>query len=440
MTFNIAVIGQGFVGLSLSVVIASKNFLVFAIENDSKKLKKLKEGKVPFHEPKINLFLSKAIKRKKISFHKSIDNIHDLIDIFFITVPTPAKKGKIDVQYLESAIKEIIPNINKNSKKPIIIIKSTIAPETTEKKIIPLLNKSTKKLGKDFFLAVNPEFLREGYAIKDQLEPHVVVIGCQDKQTESNLNKFYKKMYQNHVKIFFTNYSTAELIKYSNNAFLATKISFINSISNLCQKIPGANIDDIAKVIGMDPRIGNLFLKAGPGFGGSCLPKDLDSLITVLKEQKVNSSLFEGVKEVNDEQIKIIVNTIKKKLKNLKGKTISVLGLAFKENSDDIRNSKSISLIRILLEEKCKIQAYDPIAKSNSEKLFGKKVVFCNTISECLQNTSGVIIMNSNSEYLEITDFIKGKTKNPLIIDTRRILKNKDQKFYYALGINQVQK
>jgi UDPglucose 6-dehydrogenase len=434
---KVSVIGQGFVGLSLSVVLASKNFSVFAIEKNPKKLERLKEGKVPFYEPEIDLFLSKAIKRKRISFYKVISDIEEEIDFIFVAVPTPTKKGKIDSQFLKSAIKEAIITINRNSKKTILIIKSTIAPGITEKVIIPMLNKSIKKLGEDFFLAINPEFLREGFAIRDQLKPHVVVIGCQDKTTKGILKNFYKKMYKNDIKIVFTNYSTAELIKYSNNAFLATKISFINSISNLCQKIPGANIDDVAKVIGMDPRIGSLFLKAGPGFGGSCLPKDLDSLISVLKEQKINSSFFDGVKKINDEQTGIIVNMLKNELKELENKTISILGLAFKENSDDIRNSKTISLINILLNKKCKIRIYDPKIKENIDKKISNKVTFCSSIAECLQNSFGVIIMNSNSEFSKISETIIQSMKKPLIIDTRRILKKKYSKSQYVgLGIN----
>ena len=327
--------------------------------------------------------------------------------------------------------------INKNSKKTILVIKSTIAPGITKKVIIPMLNKSIKKLGKDFFLAINPEFLREGFAIQDQLRPHVVVVGYQDKTTKVILKKIYKKIYKNDIKIVFTNYSTAELIKYSNNAFLATKISFINSISNLCQKIPGANIDDVAKVIGMDPRIGSLFLKAGPGFGGSCLPKDLDSLISVLKEQKINSSFFDGVKKINDEQTGIIVNMLKNELKELENKTISILGLAFKENSDDIRNSKTISLINVLLNKKCKIRIYDPKIKKSIDERIANKVIFCDSIKECLQDSFGVIIMNSNFEFSKISETTIQSMKKPLIIDTRRILKNKFSKSHYiGLGIN----
>ena len=317
------------------------------------------------------------------------------------------------------------------------MIKSTIAPGTTEKFIIPLLNQSKKKIGKDLFLAINPEFLREGFAIDDQLNPHVVVIGCQNNETMKILKNFYQKIYPKKIPIIFTNYATAELIKYSNNAFLATKISFINSISNLCQTIHGANVDEVAKVIGMDPRIGSLFLQAGPGFGGSCLPKDLNALISVLKDNKVNSSLFESVQKINDDQIKLILTILKKHLNNLTGKNISILGLAFKENSDDIRESKSINLIKELLLKKCKINVYDLLAISNTKKIFGNKIFYSNSISKCIKQSDAIIIMNSDKEFTKISEIYTKKMKIPLIIDTRRILKHTNSMLnHVAIGIN----
>ena len=339
--------------------------------------------------------------------------------------------------YIENVIKNLIPLIDNSSKKITIVIKSTIAPGTTEKFIIPLLSQSKKKIGKDFFLAINPEFLREGFAIDDQLNPHVVVIGCQNNETMKILKNFYQKIYPKKIPIVFTNYATAELIKYSNNAFLATKISFINSISNLCQTIPGSNVDEVAKVIGMDPRIGSLFLKAGPGFGGSCLPKDLNALISVLKDNKVNSSLFESVQKINDDQIKLILSILKKNLNNLTGKNISILGLAFKENSDDIRESKSIILIKELLLKKCKINAYDLLAISNTKKIFGNKIFYSNSISKCIKQSDAIIIMNSDKEFIKISEIYNKKMKIPLIIDTRRILKQTNSMLnHIAIGIN----
>ena len=434
---NISIIGQGFVGLSLSVVLASKNFSVNAIENNLDRLSQLRVGKSPFYEPKLNFFLEKSLKTGKLQFFDSIENIFEKTNIFFITVPTPNKNGKIDLTYIKNVIENLIPLIDNSSKKITIVIKSTIAPGTTEKFIIPLLNKSKKKIGKDLFLAINPEFLREGFAIDDQLNPHVVVIGCQNNETMKILKNFYQKIYHKKIPIVFTNYATAELIKYSNNAFLATKISFINSISNLCQTIHGANVDEVAKVIGMDPRIGSLFLQAGPGFGGSCLPKDLNALISVLKDNKVNSSLFESVQKINNDQIKLILTILKKNLNNLTEKNISILGLAFKENSDDIRESKSINLIKELLLKKCKINVYDLLAISNTKKIFGNKIIYSNSVSKCIKQSDAIIIMNSDKEFTKISEIYTKKRKIPLIIDTRRILKYTNSMLnYVAIGIN----
>ena len=433
---TVSVIGQGFVGLSLSVVLASKKINVLAIENDSKKFYKLNNGKAPFYEPKLDSFLKKSIKTKKINFSDSIKTI-DKIKIIFITVPTPNKNGKISLEYIQNVFDQLIPLIDKSSQKITLVIKSTIAPGTSENFIIPLLKKSKKKLGKDLFLAVNPEFLREGSAIDDQLNPHVVVIGCNDNNTKKILYDFYKKIYPKKIPIIFTNFATAELIKYSNNAFLATKISFINSISNLCQKIPGANIDDVAKVIGMDPRIGAQFLKAGPGFGGSCLPKDLSSLISTLKNHKINSSLFESVKNVNEGQINQILKLLKKNSPNLNQKNISILGLGFKENSDDIRESKSILLIKELLHKKCKVNVYDPLAIENTKQIFKDKIKYFDSISKCVHESNILVIMNSDIEYSKISHKDFSGKEIPLVIDTRRILKNTSNLNYCAIGVNE---
>jgi len=434
---KISVIGQGFVGLSLSTVLASNGIEVFAIENNSDKLSQLVNGQTPFFEPKLDSYLKNSLKKKKLHFQDSLETVFDKISIIFITVSTPTKNGKINLNYIKKVFAELIPLIDKSSNNVTIVIKSTIAPGTTQKFILPLIKKSTKKIGKDIFLAINPEFLREGFAIEDQLNPHVVVVGCEDKITKNTMKIFYEKIYKKNIPIIFTNFSTAELIKYSNNAFLATKISFINSISNLCQTIPGSNIDDIAKVIGMDPRIGSQFLNAGPGFGGSCLPKDLLSLISVLKDHNVDSSLFKSVKLVNDTQTNLIFELLKNKLKILNNKNISILGLSFKENSDDIRESKSIFLIQKILNSKSRITVFDPLAINNTKKIFDNKIKYAKKISECYSDSDAVIIMNSNKEFSKISNSNIKKMRYPLIIDTRRVMKNVPSTIdYIALGVN----
>ena len=435
---KVSVIGQGFVGLSLAVMLALKKISVYGVETNKSKFDNLRVGKSPFFEPGLDKLLLKAKNSGHLQFIDSVEKKFQDSDVFFITVPTPTKKGKIDLTYVTSIITSLGKLIATSSRRPVIIIKSTIAPGTTTNTIIPLLKKhSNKILGKDYFLVINPEFLREGTAIIDQKKPHVIVIGCEDNTSKTIMKNFYARIYPKKIPQIFTNYSTAELIKYSNNAFLATKISFINSISNLCQKIPGANVDEVAKVIGMDPRINPLYLKAGPGYGGSCLPKDLESFISVYENFGIQPLLFKGVKAVNDEQINQILSILEQRLKKITGKTISILGLSFKENSDDIRESRSILLIKKLLSSKCRIKVYDPLAIQQTRKVFHNKISYCNSISDCLKNSDCLIIMNQSPEFKKLNsdDFIQ--LKNPIVIDTRRVLQKIDNNIdYIALGIN----
>lgn len=433
---KVTIIGQGFVGLSLSVVLASKKIQVNAIDINKEKILNLKKAKPPFYEPNLDISLKKCIKLKTIEFYYSHDQVKALGEIIFIAVPTPNINGKINLDFVSSVLNNILPSLKNMNTKPVVVIKSTIAPGTTDRTLLPIFKKFFKKLGSDFYLAINPEFLREGNAINDQLKPHVIVLGTMDKSTKLKLNNFFRKLYGNKIPIINTNFATAELIKYSNNAFLATKISFINSISNLCQNIPGANIDEVAKVIGMDSRIGPLFLNAGPGFGGSCLPKDLESFISVFKTYKIQSELLESVKKINDKQIDIIIKITKENLKKLTGKTISILGLAFKENSDDIRESKSIELIKKLLFYDCKIQVYDPLAIENTKNVFSDKIFYADSILECINNSDCVIIMNSNNEFKNMKKQELKKLVKIFVIDTRRILKNSlSKKNYIQIGV-----
>ena len=432
---NVAVVGQGFVGLTLSVFLAQKNVKVFGVENNLKKLKIIKNWKSPFFEPKLDENLKKCSKLKTIQFVESLKPIFNKIDIVYICVPTPNKKNSIDLTFLKNVIYEISQLLEKTKKKPMIVIKSTIAPTTSNLLIEIISKKSNKILGKDYFFVVNPEFLREGSAIDDQMNPHLIVIGCEDSKSQNKINNFYKKLYPKKIPRSFTNFSTAELIKYSNNAFLATKISFINSISNLCEKIPGANVDDIAKAIGIDPRIGPLFLKAGPGFGGSCLPKDLNSFISVYKNFGIQPLLLNSVKNVNDKQFQQIFSILKNRFKKLQGKTISILGISFKENSDDLRESRSILLINKLLRVNCKVKVFDSFALENTRLLFKNSIEYCNSIHECSKNSDCLIIMNEDDKFKNIRRNDISNMRRKFVLDTRRILKISDIE-YVALGKN----
>jgi len=309
-------------------------------------------------------------------------------------------------------------------------------PGTTRKVILPIIEKnSKKKQGKGFEIATNPEFLREGKAIEDTLKPHTVVIGSENKITIKKIKKFYNSLYRTKIPYILTNPQTAELIKYANNSFLATKISFINQIANICQSIPGTNVDDIAKGIGLDPRIGSLFLKAGPGYGGSCLPKDLQALINFSKELGQKPIFLESVKKTNDAQISKILSILKKELGELKNKRITILGLSFKEDSDDIRESVSIKLVVELLAKNAKIVVHDPKAIQKTKAIFGNKIIYSESISDALTNSECLVLMTPWKQYSTISDSVLRKMKKRTIIDTRRMLEMKKlDATYKAIG------
>ena len=292
---NIAVVGLGFVGLSMSSVLASKNYNVVGIDIDNQKCSDIRNGLLPLFEPNLENTLRIGLKKKL-----TISNNFSLIkncDIIFVTVGTPQKSnGAIELSMIKKATTTIGQIIRKSKKNPIIFIKSTVIPGTAENVILPILErKSGKKANRDFGIISNPEFLQESNAIKDTKCPHVIVLGGKQSKYMKKAKMFFSKMHPN-IPIVITNFQTAEMIKYANNSFLATKISFINQLSNICQNIPGTNIDDIAKIIGLDPRIGKLFLNAGPGYGGSCLPKDISALINFADKIGVNPILLNAVK------------------------------------------------------------------------------------------------------------------------------------------------
>jgi len=358
-------------------------------------------------------------------------------DFIFVTVGTPQKiNGSIDLSKIKKAVSTISENLLKNNKKPIIIIKSTVIPGTTTKVILPILEKkSNKKNGKDFGLISNPEFLQESNAIKDTEFPHAVVLGGDQTEFMKKTKKLFVKLHPN-VPIIITNHQTSEMIKYANNAFLATKISFINQLSNICQKIPGANIDDIGKVIGLDPRIGKLFLNAGPGYGGSCLPKDMRALINFANISGINPTLLNAVEEVNTKQLEQIILMTKEKLGNLTSKKITVLGTAFKPNTDDIRDSIAIELIKKLLKKKARITIHDPKAMKNTKRIFEEKINYAETMKDALSKSECVIIMTQWKQYEKLNNNEFKYMKRKFVIDCRRMLAKKQLDVdYYAIGL-----
>jgi len=360
-------------------------------------------------------------------------------DFIFITVGTPQKKnGEIDLSFIKTVVRSVGKIISKNKKKPVILIKSTVIPGTMKDVILPILEKnSKKKAGKDFGLISNPEFLQESKAIHDTIKPHVIVLGGYRTKFMKKTEKFFSRFNPN-VTIIITNHQTAEMIKYANNSFLATKISFINQIANICQAIPDTNIDDIAATIGLDPRIGNLFLNAGPGYGGSCLPKDMNAIINLSSKIGVKPTLLNAVERTNKLQISNIMALIKRNIRKIKGKKIAVLGVAFKPDTDDIRDSMGIELTRRLMKLGANVTIHDPRALDNTRKIFHSNAKYTTTISSALKNCQCAIIMTQWKEYEKIDNKTIKYMNKKFIIDSRRILSNKnlDAK-YYAIGLGQ---
>lgn len=416
---KISVVGLGFVGLTLAVVNAKKGFQTIGIDINQKKIHELKKGIPDFYEPNLQKILSKVIKEKSIIFSENFEKVPKT-DITFVTVGTPANnKGEIELKFLKNALEQILKTLQNKKSPHLIVIKSTVIPTTTIKKIIPQL-----KNNKNIQVVVNPEFLREGNAINDLMNPHLIVIGEENKKAGQKLINYYKLFYKKIPEIIRTDYSSAELIKYSNNAFLATKISFINSIANICQNIPNVNVRTIAYAIGKDPRIGPLFLEAGPGFGGSCLPKDLSALIKFSDNLQKNNSLLKEVKNVNQKQPLKIIDLMDKIKVIKKNNIISIFGLAFKKNTDDIRYSVSVDVVRELLKMNLKIKVHDPMAIENFKKIFKNKITYSSTINDCLNQSNCCIILTDWDDYKKISsDNLIKYMKTPAMIDTRGIFK-----------------
>ena len=434
---KIAVIGLGFVGLTLSSVLASKGITTVGIDLDKEKCSKIAKGTPTFFEPNLKKTLKKALK-KNLFITDKLSSINNC-DFIFITVGTPQKKnGEIDLSFIKTAVRSVGKIISKNKKKPVILIKSTVIPGTMKDVILPILEKnSKKKAGKDFGLISNPEFLQESNAIRDTIKPHVIVLGGYRTKFMKKTEKFFSRFNPN-VTIIITNHQTAEMIKYANNSFLATKISFINQIASICQAIPDTNIDDIASTIGLDPRIGNLFLNAGPGYGGSCLPKDMNAIINLSSKIGVKPTLLNAVERTNKLQISNIMTLIKRNIRKIKGKKIAVLGVAFKPDTDDIRDSMGIELVRQLMKLGANVTIHDPRALDNARKIFHSNAEYTTTISSALKNCQCVIIMTQWKEYEKIDNKTIKYMNKKFIIDSRRILSNKnlDAK-YYAIGLGQ---
>ena len=422
----ISVVGIGYVGLCTALAFASKGFKVIASDNDEAKVSKVRQGIAPFFEHGIQGLLENALQEGSFTCLSNQTKTAILeTDLTFITIGTPSKSnGEPDLQFMKSATRDIGRALGKKDTYQLIIVKSTVLPGTTRKIVKTILEKeSAKKCGVDFGLCMNPEFLQQGSALNSILHPDRIIIGAYDEKSGSMLESVYKTFYDKNLPpMIMTSLPSAELIKYASNSFLATKISFINMIASICEKLPEGDVKTVAVAMGLDKRIGPLFLNAGLGYGGSCFPKDLKALISFSKKIGSKPKLLKAVEDINNKQALKAVQFCKEQLEKLEGKQISILGLSFKPNTDDMREAPSIPIISQLIQEDARVVVYDPVVIPAAKTIFKNKIEYATSISECLENAECCILVTEWDEFrkLEPEDFIK-KMKRPFLIDGRRI-------------------
>lgn len=414
---HIGIIGTGYVGLVTGACFAEFGVFVTCVDKDEEKIKKLKKGEMIFYEPGLEEIVKRNLEQGRLHFTNKISKAVDSSLVIFIAVGTPRRgDGSADLKYVEEVAKEIARHMREYK---VIVTKSTV-PVGTGKKIEKII-KSNLKSNVDFDIVSNPEFLREGSAIEDFMRPNRVVIGANSQQAIAIMKDLYKPLYLIETPFVITNIETAELIKYASNSYLATKISFINEIANLCERV-GADVHVVAKGMGLDQRIGPKFLHPGPGYGGSCLPKDTTALLKMAEEHGVKLGIVEAAVEANERQRVLMIEKIKNNFgKDLKGITLAVLGLSFKPNTDDIRDAPSLSIIKGLISSGAKIKAYDPVSMQEVKKIF-PDVKYCKDPYDAIDGSDAVIIITEWNQFRNLDlQRIKKLLKEPYFFDLRNI-------------------
>ena len=419
---KLAIIGTGYVGLITGACFAEFGYKTVCVDKDEARVNDLNNSQCPFYEPGIDNLLNKHLnKTKLLSFTNSLSKSVNDADIIFITVGTPSKRieNDADLSYVWNAAEEISNNINKYC---IVVTKSTV-PVGTTREIKNIISKKINE--KNFDVVSNPEFLREGSAINDFMRPDRVIIGCENKKSEDIMKELYRPLYLIETPIISTTIESSEVIKYASNSFLATKISFINQVADLCEKV-GADVQDVAKGMGIDKRIGNKFLHAGPGYGGSCFPKDVKAFISTAEKNDINFSILTAADKFNEERIIKITNNIISKANLVKGSQVSLLGLSFKPNTDDIRDSTSLKIAKLLQNKGITIKSYDPEAMDNAKKE-NIELILCSNAYEACKDTKAIIIGTEWNEFRAL-DFLKIKStnRNRVIFDLRNIYNAKE--------------
>lgn len=435
---KISVIGTGYVGLVSGTCFAETGVTVTCVDNDESKIDALNRGEVPIYEPGLNVMIKRNVEKNRLFFSTDLSSSVKDAEVVFIAVGTPPDEdGSADLKYVLGVAREIGLSMEKYM---VVVTKSTV-PVGTAKKVKEAITQalSERNVDIEFDVASNPEFLKEGDAIDDFLKPDRIVIGVESERAEKIMRKLYKPFLLNHHPIYFMDITSAELTKYAANSMLATRISFMNDIANFCELV-GADINMVRRGIGSDSRIGNKFLYAGAGYGGSCFPKDVKALIKTGDENNYSLSILKAVEEVNDKQKEMLFNKVNQFFNNnLKDKKIALWGLSFKPNTDDMREAPSLVIIEKLLKNGAKVFAYDPVAMKEAKRRLGDSIVLGNDQYSILENADALIIVTEWNEF-RIPNFNKMSSlmKNKLIFDGRNIYEpaemNELKWTYFSVG------
>src|SRR5579862_1808590 len=412
---RIAIIGTGYVGLVSGACLSEFGHDVICVDKDAAKVAALRQGVIPIFEPGLDEVVAANVKSGRLSFATELKSAVAGADAVFIAVGTPSRRGDghADLSYVFAAAEEIAAALTGYA---VVVTKSTV-PVGTSREVEKIIR--GKRADAQFDMASNPEFLREGSAIEDFRRPDRVVVGCDTERARDVMKEVYRPLFLNETPILFTSRETSELIKYAANAFLATKITFINEMASLCEKV-GADVQDVARGIGLDGRIGGKFLHAGPGFGGSCFPKDTLALVKTARDAGAPSLIVEAVMQVNDERKLAMAKKIEAAFDGVKGKTVAVLGLTFKPNTDDMRDAPSLVIVPELQKAGATIRAFDPEGATEARKLL--HVELCRDAYEALDGADGVVILTEWNEFRALdTARMKSLLKTPLMIDLRNI-------------------
>jgi UDPglucose 6-dehydrogenase len=419
---QIVIVGAGYVGLVSGACIADFGHSVICVDKDAKKINTLERGEIPIYEPGLHDLVRTNVDKGTLLFTTNLGEATRAADAVFIAVGTPSRRGDghADLSYVYDVTREIAAAITDYT---VVITKSTV-PVGTGDEVERIIRETNPNA--DVSVVANPEFLREGAAIHDFKHPDRIVVGCNDERAKGIIAEIYRPLSLNHVPILYTSRRTAELTKYAANAFLATKVTFINEIADLCEKV-GADVQDVARGMGLDNRIGSKFLHAGPGFGGSCFPKDVRALINTAQDCDVSLRIIEGVSAVNETRKRAMARKVSAICGGaLRGKTIAVLGLTFKPNTDDMREAPSLALINALQDMGAQIRAFDPAGMQQARSLL-EDVVYCRDAYECVMDAEAVVIATEWEQFRALDlDRLRSLMTTPVLVDLRNIYSSDD--------------